>query len=401
MTGRGAWLLATGMTLLAGFSCRRPESQAPQLTATQDAAPVRVATAVASGRMVATTMALTGTLLADQQSDVAPLVSGRVEQVFVERGARVHMGDPLLRLRDADFRSSAETARAALGQAIARLGEGARNPEEMAEVRAARANLDVAEDGLRRTQQLAAQGAVSQQDLLRAQSQADAARAQFNSALNGAHAAQAAARGARASVTQTARAVSDSVVRAPFDGEVAERRVNVGEFILNQRAAVLLVRTNPLRIELPVPQDSVRFVREGQSVELRVDAFPEERFTGTIRYISAAVRTDSRALIAEAVVPNPGPTPDSSGRLRPGMFATARVDLGQQRQVTVVPGNAVLTEAGVSRCFVVANGRVEERIVTVVDRSGTEVLLDSGVAAGDHVATERLDRLADGVRVAQ
>lgn len=159
MTGRGAWLLATGMTLLAGFSCRRPESQAPQLTATQDAAPVRVATAVASGRMVATTMALTGTLLADQQSDVAPLVSGRVEQVFVERGARVHMGDPLLRLRDADFRSSAETARAALGQAIARLGEGARNPEEMAEVRAARANLDVAEDGLRRMQQLAAQGA--------------------------------------------------------------------------------------------------------------------------------------------------------------------------------------------------------------------------------------------------
>ncbi len=388
-------VLALGLTL-GGIACKR-EVTAPVVVGSSDAAPVRVTAAVAVPREVPITLALTGTLVPNQQSDVTPLVGGRVEAVMVERGQAVRAGDELMRLRDVDYRSNAASASASLEQAQARLGlaNGRFDPDRTPEVSAARANRDLAEDALRRVQQLAQSGAVSDQDLQRATQQAAAAREQYTAAINGVRAAFYGYQSARVAVDTTRRNVNDSTVRAPFDGEIAERRANVGEYVTPQRAVVTLVATNPLRIELQIPQERIPFVRPQQHVDLRIDAFPTRVFSGTLRYISASVRADTRSLIAEAIVPN------DDHVLRPGLFVSARLHLDRSETVVSIPPAAVLTEAGTSRAFVIVNGRIEERVVTVSDRTPTEVLISSGIAANERVATSALDHLGDGSRVTE
>lgn len=398
-----ALVSVVALSALPLAACKKPEAAPgaggaqPTVTA-ENAAPVRVTVATATARQVPDVLSATGTLVPDQQSQVTPLVGGRVTAVLVERGSQVREGDPMLRLRDVDYRTNAATASAVVSQSRSRLGlddSGRFDPESTAEVRAAAAQRDLAADGLRRAEQLHNGGSMSDSEYQRALLQATAAREQYRAAVNGTRASYFAYQQARETLASAQRAVSDSVVRAPFSGEVAERMANVGEYVTPQRAVVNLVKTDPLRMEIQVPQERFAQVRPDQAVEVRVDAWPERVFRGTLRYISAAVRTDTRSLVAEAVIPN------ADHVLRPGLFATARIALGTQRTAVVLPSRAVLSEAGTSRVFVVSNGRVQARVVSVTERNGDEVLVERGVSAGDRVATDNLNRLGDGVAVTE
>ncbi len=160
---------------------------------------------------------------------------------------------------------------------------------------------------------------MSDADFQRASMQATAAREQYRSAVNGMRGAYAGYQQAQAVATQASRALQDSTIRAPFAGEIAERKINIGEYVTPQRAVVTLVRTDPLRMEIQIPQERIADVHRDQTVEVRVDAWHDRIFPGTVRYISASVRADSRSLIVEALVPN------ADGALRPGLFATARI----------------------------------------------------------------------------
>jgi len=358
-------------------------------------APAHVTTAAAVARPTPDTLDVNGTLAADQQSDLTSIVPGRVTQVYVERGAKVNEGDPIVRLRDVDFRLQAAAANAAVEQARARLGlapgqnESGFDPGHTSEAQAAAVNRDLAADTLTRTERLAQQGAVSQAELDRARAGAQGAQQQYDSVVNGARGALVALRAARVQLAQAGQNVRESTLRAPFAGEIAERYVDVGEFVSPASRIVSLVKTDPLRLEVQVPQRNIGSIRVGQTVAIRVDAFPEETFAGTVRYISAAVRTDTRGLGVDALVPN------ADGRLRPGLFASARIDLGRQRNVVELPAAAVLDEAGAHRAFVIVGHRVSERVLTIVDRDERHVLVSDGVRAGENVATEGIERLVD------
>ena len=393
--------LALGALPLA--ACKKPAAPAAgpgagALTA-ETAAPVRVTFATAQARRVPDVLSATGTLVPDQQSQVTALVPGRVTAVLVERGSQMREGEPMLRLRDTDYRANAATATAAVGQARARLGldatSGRFDPEASAEVRAAAAQRDLADDGLRRADQLHTSGSMSDAEYQRALLQATAAREQHRAALNGTRASYFAYQQAREALATAQRSGADSVVRAPFTGEGAERTANVGEYVTAQRAVVTLVKTDPLRMEIQIPQERFAQVRPDQAVEVRVDAWPDRVFRGTLRYISAAVRADTRALVAEAVIPN------ADHVLRPGLFATARIALGTERAAVTIPARAVLSEAGTSRVFVVSNGRVQTRVVTVLERAGDDVVIERGIAPGERLATDNLPRLGDGVAVTE
>jgi RND family efflux transporter MFP subunit len=158
---------------------------------------------------------------------------------------------------------------------------------------------------------------------------------------------------------------------------------------------VTLVRTDPLRIEVHIPQDQLFAVREGQTVEVRVDAAADHVFPATIRYISASVDATSRGLAVEAVIPNSDPVL----RLRPGMFASARILLGRTETMSAGPAAAVLTQAGVSRVFILRDGRVVESVISIASRDAETVIVSRGLAAGDVVATENLEQLADGMQI--
>lgn len=358
--------------------------------------PARVRTAVARARTVARSLALSGTLTPDRQSALSPRVSGHVVEVFVERGSVVAEGEVLLRLRDVEYRASAEVAEASARQARARLGtqrDGAFDPAATADVRAVAASLRIAEDAARVARRAADLGSLSSQEAARAEREAEAARARYDTALEAARAAHYAFQSASATAAQARVALAEALVRAPFAGEVAERRAQVGEYVTPSLPVVVLMRTDPLRIELQVPQERIGYIRRGLQVEVRVDAFPDRVFPATVRYISVAAQADTRSLVVEAIVPNP------DGVLRPGLFATARVITDQTDRHVVVPLDAVLQDAGTQRVFVVRGDRARERAVTVFSLGAREALLGGDVAPGERVAVSGLEQLYEGARV--
>ncbi len=391
---RSWYLLVAAAALL---DCRR--ERAVREPAAADAGPIQVPIAVAEARTVAATLDLTGTLTGSLQAEVTPLVSGRVTATLVERGSRVKLGDPMIRLRDADLRDTAASARAVLEQAKARLGEAADadgesfDPELLPEVRAARSTFELAADALRRDERLAATGAISEAALKDSRTRAETSREQYVAARNAARASYASLLAARAAYDQARRSVADATIRAPFTGEVAERMANLGEYVTPQKAAVTLVQTNPLRVDVPVPQEHAGDVREGQPVEVSVDALGGRSFQGTVRYISAAVNPTSRMLPVEALVPNPEET------LRPGFFVRVHLALTNQELRVAVPASAVVDEGDIHRVFVVDGGRAQARSVAVAKRLDSTVLLSSGVAPNERVAAGALDRLTDGAPV--
>jgi membrane fusion protein, multidrug efflux system len=194
-------------------------------------------------------------------------------------------------------------------------------------------------------------------------------------------------------VSLAQKALADTVVRAPFSGVVGQRLVSVGDYVTRGTKVASVLRTNPLRVELTVPEQYSTEVAIGRAVTFEVDASPGKTFTGQVRYVSPALQTDSRALIVEAVVPN------EDGMLKPGSFATARIEQASRSSGVLVPAGAVRTVGGTARVFVVSSGQVEERIVTVGQPVGDLVEITTGLKTGENVATKNVTQLADGMRV--
>ena len=186
---------------------------------------------------------------------------------------------------------------------------------------------------------------------------------------------------------------SDTTVRAPFAGLVAQRMVSTGDYVTRGMKVAEVVRVTPLRIELSVPEQFVASVTVGQSVAFTVDAYPDKQFAGTARYVSPALRADQRALTVEAVVPN------ANGELKPGMFATARIEQNAKTPAVLVPETAIRIVSGTGRVFVVKGDRAEERIVTTGQKVGSTVEIVTGLARDERVATTNVGQLVDGIKV--
>ncbi len=183
------------------------------------------------------------------------------------------------------------------------------------------------------------------------------------------------------------------MVRSPFSGVVGQRLVSVGDYVARGTKVVSVLRTNPLRVNLTVPQQYSTEVAVGRPVSLAVDAAPGQRFEGQVRYVSPALQADSRTLIVEALVTN------TEGLLKPGSFATARIEQASERPGVLVPKAAIRTVSGTSRVFVLSGERAEERIVTIGQSVEDLIEISSGLKAGENVATSNVDQLADGARV--
>lgn len=384
------------LAALALPACNRAKSEPERATASAAVAiPVHVASVAAKDRPTALT--LDGTLLADEASSVTSVVSGRIVAVYVEKGSKVEAGAPMIGLRDVDYKLSAKTARAKLEEARARLGmkqgKGAPRLTSLPEVAVAKADLDLAESELARAEKLSGDGVLSAQELDQLRTKAASARDRYQTALNNGRAQIATLHGAEAALEQASTSADETIVRAPFAGEIASRLVSVGEYVLPQTPVVELVKTDPLRIELSVPQQHLRSVQPGQTVSLVVDAMPDRSFEAKVRYVSASVDRSTRALTVEAVVAN------ADGLLRPGLFATARLQTGGSEIVAEVPAAAVRTSAGVSRVFVVQDGVVRERVISVAERTADTVVVAEGLSKGEQVAVDSLDQLGDGVTV--
>jgi len=303
-------------------------------------------------------LTLTGSLLADKQSDIAADASGKVLTTTVERGQSVKQGEVLATL---DARAAALTASAALAQ------------EQLAKTQADQAKLECD-----RSKQLYDSGAISKAEYDRNMSQCTGT--QWSVAV------------AAAQHGSAAKVLGDSTIRAPFSGIIGERYVNIGQYVQPSTRVVSLYSIDPLRLELSVPEANVALVQQNLQVDFQVAAYGDQTFSGKVRFISPNVRESSRDLVVEAVVPN------ADAKLRPGMFATVRLKIGDKPSV-VVPVAAVRKDLEPPRAYAVVSGQIEERVLQLGEEQGDVVAVQSGVKKGEALVLNPPATIHDGSRV--
>lgn len=386
----GVSLIALSLVVSGCGSEARTRAEAPRPE------PLAIAAAAVESRPIERYLRVTGSLAADEQAEVSAETAGRVVGTPVERGTKVVAGTVLVRISGAETSAQLEEAEANAAQIEARLGlapgqtfDAGRVPD----VRTARASLDLAEAEFDRIRALLDQNVVSRSEFDQRRAQVDAAREQHQAARNAAEQSYRSLQAARARVALARKSVSDTAVRAPFAGLVAERVVSVGDYVTPGTRVATVVRIDPIRVELTIPEQAVSLVKSGQAVRLTVDAYSGEEFTASVRFVSPALAEQQRALTVEAVAPN------RDGRLKPGLFATASIQQPEGAPALLVPANAIETVSGTSRVYVVTDGEAEERIVTTGQTDGDSVEVTTGVSEGEIVALDPRGRLTDGMPV--
>ena len=373
---------------------------------------VEVSTAAAISRELPRFFEATGSLTGDQQTDVAPSVAGKVVAIGVELGSYVKVGQMIVRLDDVDSKlrvqqaeSQVEQAKAAQRQAEEKAGirpGQAFDPTKVPEVANARLALELAEKNLRRAERLIESGDVSRSLYDQQKAQRDQLKEAYESAVSLARQNFAAVATARANVANAEsqlalarRNLSYALVFSPINGYVAERTADLGEYVSPSSKVATIVRINPLRVRIDIPEQAIPAVTVGQSVSVTTSAWPDRNFSGRIARVSPNVTPTSRTLTVEAEIEN------SSGVLKPGQFATVRILQSRAEPAVLVPARAVRTESGVSRVFVIKDGRAQERLVQLGQTEGDLVEIKSGVAADEKVATTNTEQLSDGMAVKQ
>ncbi|HWQ34648.1 MAG TPA: efflux RND transporter periplasmic adaptor subunit [Blastocatellia bacterium] len=235
-----------------------------------------------------------------------------------------------------------------------------------------------------------------------ARAQAQAARQQYEAAINtarqsnqGIASAQAALQAAHAQVALARKAVSDTVIKAPFSGYVSDRPVAVGEAVSPATKIATIQRINPIRLRLQLPEADAGRTRLGQTVTASVAAWPDREFTGRVISINPAIDPASRTITVEAQIEN------QQTLLHPGMFATARLIQPGGEQAVFVPRAAVINDPATNSAhvFVIEGSTARVRIVQTGEAENDLIRITSGLTGSETVAVSRTEQLFDGATV--
>lgn len=333
--GYGLWRFREGVTrTAAGGAAGQPAAMAIPV----EASPVRVGP-------IAEEITAVGSLRSNETVMIRPEIAGRVARIAFEEGRPVKAGEVLVMLDDS-------VPRAELADAQAK--------ETLARANAARA------------EELYGRGAGS-------------ARARDE--------AHATLLTARAAVELMRARLEKHALLAPFDGIAGLRQVSPGGYVAEGAAIVNVESIDPIKVDFRVPELYLRALRPGQTLRVRVDAWPGEDFTGEVYAIDPAVDTAGRAIAIRARMPNP------DGRLRPGLFARVTLALRSADTAILVPENAIVPVAQGAIVMKIVDGRAQPQPVRLGIRRGAEVQVTEGLAAGDVVVTAGHMKLQPGAPV--
>ena len=405
-------LLVAAGAFLASCGGSKANVRKEESTANAQPVAVEVTTAAAIKRELPRFFEATGSLAGDQQTDVAPQTSGKVVAVGVDIGSYVKRGQMLVRLDDDELKlrvaqasAQVEQAKAAVRQAEEKIGlrSGQKfDPNRVADVAAAKVTLDLAEKNLQRAEKLIESGDVSRSFYDDARARRDQLKEQYEVALAqarqnyaGVDVARTNVANAQAQLALAQKSLQYAVIPAPIDGYVTERVADVGEYVSPQQKVATIVRTNPLRIRIDIPEQSIQEVKVGQSVSILTSAWPDRNFAGRVARIAPNVSAMSRTLTVEAEIEN------GNNALKPGQFATVRILQERAEPAVLIPARAVVSDAGVNRVYVIKNGHAEQRLVQTGQTDGDLIEIRNGIAADEQVATSNLEQLTDGVAIKQ
>lgn len=354
-----AMRVALALVLFAVVGCKKPSDEGGGSAKPPPAPPIKVVSATAAEAPTPNVIVVTGRVAADQRSDVTSDTQGKVINVMINRGDRVKLGQPVVQL---DVRSAALGAR-----------------EAKANLAAAKAQQQLADQECQRTKSLLDKGAITK-------SEYDRQMAQCTAALEQVAAVQA-------RTQMMSKSVADGIVRAPFEGVVSEKMVSPGEWVAPGKPLFTLVDDDPLKVELSISEVAVTSIKENQRVELVAVAHPDKRYGATITRIGAEIGR-TRSLIVEATI-------DKGSELVPGMFVEAHIKTGEVSR-PVLPADAVVRRGKTWHAFVIKNGEIEERLVQLgpAPASGQVSIVD-GIDKGEKVVAKVTDQVVDGAKVTE
>jgi multidrug efflux pump subunit AcrA (membrane-fusion protein) len=339
-----------------------------------------------------------GTLAAVDQVTISSEADGKVSRILADLGDRVTAGQVIIQLDNEKQQYTYDQQQAALARTLAQYG--APDPQHLPEIEntpdAQRANADLvqATQSFDRASELFKRTLISQQVIDDARAALQSKRAGYDAALQNAKNLRASIQVSEATMKLAGRQLRDTEIRAPFDGFVEKRLVNLGELVKTQMPVMAVVRLNPLKVIAEIPEKMAPWISAGQVVDLQVDAYQGRRFSGKVSRISPGVNASTRAFPFEALVQN------ADTALKPGTFARVHIESGKIDDVLTLPYGALQYRYGVNRVFVVNGDKLAMRELAVGERLGERIEIVSGVKAGERVAVTDVDTLADGALVA-
>ena len=383
---RTAWKALLGAALLSlivvAESCSKTSGKQVDNVA---ARPVSVRMIPVEQKQLRRNVESVGSLFPLDEVTVSSEVEGRVEQVLVDVGDHVMAGQTIVKVVPTELQLTLDQQRATLQQARARLGlpenvEDVKDVREAAEVKKAAADLADARQKYERAKTLFEQGLLPKQSFDEAESRNNAARAAYDLSVQGVQNLRAALAQSRAAAALAQKKVADSIIRAPFAGQIKERSVTQGQYLKVQTPVMVIVNVDPMRVRLRVPEKMAAWVKTGQEVTVTVEAYPGRSFTGKISRINPSVDQQTRAFEVEAMIVN------HEALLKPGFFVKASIPSSFIVDSLFVPEDALLYVYGVYKVFVIDGNTVKEKEVKIGERSGSEVEILEGLAQGDRIA---------------
>jgi RND family efflux transporter MFP subunit len=341
-------LAAVLVALLAAGCSKSDTAQARSAEATAKA----VGVTVVQKQSIRRAVDVVGTLAAVDQVTVSSEADGKVRAILADMGDRVAAGQVLIQLDNERQRYTFEQQQAVLARTLAQYG--ASDPDHLPEiertpdVQKANAELVQAKGAFDRANELFKRTLVSQEALDDARAALESKRATYEAALQNAKNLRASIQASEATVKLAARELRDTEIRAPFDGYVERRLVNIGELVKAQMPVMAIVRLDPLKVTGEIPEKMAPWITVGLPVQLNVDAYSDRAFTGKVTRISPAVNAATRAFAFEAAVPN------ADALLKPGTFARVHIESGKVDDLLTLPYAALQYRYGVNRVFVVS-----------------------------------------------
>lgn len=310
--------------------------------------PPQVMVAEAKTERVVENLPVVANVQANEMVEIKSEADGIVSEILFREGQPVEKGHLLVRLDETKFAAT-------LAQA--------------------EANFKLSESSFERAKQLFQDKLISQQEY-------DQALAVFQ--------------GNQATVEYARRQLKDARILTPFEGVVGARNISPGQVISRNQVLTWLIDLDPVKVEFPLPERFLGEVKVKQRIEMGVAAFPRQRFSGEVFFVSPFVDPTNRTALVKAYIPNP------DHQLRPGMFANMDLTLTVRENSVVVPEVALtqILPGNKAQLFVVdETGTAQMRTIeTGVRQVGTVEVL-KGVAAGEKVVVEGLQKVVPGAKV--
>ncbi|MBU1319318.1 MAG: efflux RND transporter periplasmic adaptor subunit [candidate division Zixibacteria bacterium] len=347
------YLLLIAIALLL-LSCAGDSDSEIDVNVETTAVPVEIAIVQASD--VQEEIDATGVVRAHYDANVSAETFGRVLRIVNDVGSKVAAGDDVIELDDRTQRLDVQKSRAQLDIAAA---SDAKMQSDLIRMEKLYLTKDISESEIEQARLLA-------------------------TTTRGEHELTKAVLGL------AEKALADTRVSAPFGGEITAIYADVGEMVAAGQIAFTIVQIDTLEIHFDVPAADISSLAVGQPAVVTVPAFPGNLFHGIVKSIAIKASESTRTYPVEVLLAN------SSNGIRPGMLADVGITTGRQEGVIVVPASAVLRRNGKTVVLVDVNSTAKSKAVTVSSERGAEVVISSGLAAGDRLIVIGQNSLQDG-----